>query len=97
MVDYSKPIRLPHGQMWDHVDDETTRSVLNGDLSEDAVCRALCYAGKCLQADMDFGRGNLPDDVLDARFDACQAAHDAWNEQGNIFATVEALRRFWNI
>lgn len=78
-----------------HVEDALIRSVLMGDLSEDALCYALhqtelAYAQDARNEDISF-------DVLSAREEAVTDALEWWNEHGDAFRAVESLQRYWSV
>lgn len=78
---------------FNHVADEELRRVLGGDTSEDSIIYAL---NATIEANtIDQANPELPEEVRLARDGFAQAAHYAWNEQADAFATLEALRQFW--
>ena len=78
---------------FNHVKDKTIRSVLECDVSEDALCHALNETLR--HALLDSNDQNIPAKVSEQRLALAQDASDWWNEDGDMFEAVEALRAFW--
>ena len=78
---------------FNHVKDKTIRSVLEGDVSEDALCYALNETLRHAQADQ--ANEDVPYAVSEQRLALAQDASDWWNEDGDMFKAVEALRECW--
>lgn len=76
-----------------HIADKRLVEVLEGNISEDAICYALSKTGEHLAADMVSEA--VDPTVLDARLSAYEDALFAWNEEGDAAACVEALREVW--
>lgn len=80
---------------FDHVEDAIVRSVLMGDLSEDALCHALSYTLEC--AERDYLNEEIPFKVSYHRLCAAMDASDWWNTEGNAFEAVECLKDAWRV
>ena len=80
---------------YNHVTDPVVRAVLDGDISEDAICLALTVTSAALIVDMHSTDLGIDLTVLDARRQDYEDADYAWNEEGDAAACVEALRRYW--
>lgn len=84
-----------------HVEDEFLRGVLNGDVSEDALCTALNMTADALEADIRADESGMesapPIECINAREEAYQNAVDAWNEDGDMMESLEYLKRFWSV
>lgn len=78
---------------FNHVEDKTIRSVLEGDVSEDALCYAINETLGHAQADQ--ANEDVPYAVSEQRLALAQDASDWWNEEGDMFEAVEALRECW--
>lgn len=78
-----------------HVEDKMIRSVLNGDISEDAICYTLHETQKAFEADE--ANEDIPLHVLNARGQAIEDATEWWNEEGNVFETLECLKKYWSV
>ena len=78
---------------FNHVKDKIIRSVLEGDVSEDALCYALNETLR--HALSDSNDQNIPAKVSEHRLTLAQDASDWWNEDGDMFEAVEALRECW--
>lgn len=78
---------------YEHITEPTVLRVLQGDISEDAICQALHASQECVSQDLL--AGEVDPLVLDARLDALNDALFAWNEEGDAAACVEALRTLW--
>ena len=76
-----------------HVTDPLIRSVLDGDISEDAMCYALSETLEAAQKDLT--HPEVPFDVANKRFALAQDASDWWNDEGNPFKALECLREAW--
>lgn len=80
---------------WDHVDHDTTRRLLNGELLDfDEVLDVIKFADKCIFEDVD------NDDVTDAVYVArSQAYMDACGafSAANIPEMTEAFRRLYSV
>jgi hypothetical protein len=81
-------------QSFEHVTDKTLRATLEGDFSEDSICQALNATADALEADS--GNEDVPYKALSIREQACEDAHTAWNDEGDVAACLEALRTFWS-
>jgi len=80
---------------FDHVEDALLRSVLQGDISEEALCYALSKTMNAALKDMTHPL--LTQDYAEKRLSLAQEASDWWNEEGNAFKAVECLQEFWTI
>ncbi len=77
-----------------HVEDALIRSVLLGDVSEDAICYALTKTRDALMQDQF--NPDVSYKVLAIREAAIDEAEFAWNEDGDLDEMLAALRRFWS-
>ncbi len=77
-----------------HVEDLKIQSVLNGDVSEDAICYALTQSREAVMQDQF--NPDVSYKVLAIREAAIDEAEFAWNEDGDLDETLAALRRFWS-
>lgn len=80
---------------FDHVVDARIRSVLMGDLSEDAICYALTQSRDALMQDQF--NPDVSYKVLDAREAAIDDAEFSWNDEGDPFSAMESLKQFWSV
>lgn len=80
---------------FDHVVDARIRSVLMGDLSEDAICYALTQSRDALMQDQF--NPDVSYKVLDAREAAIDDAEFSWNDEGDPFSAMESLKKFWSV
>jgi hypothetical protein len=78
-----------------HVEDQLIRSVLEGDISEDALCYALTKTIEHAWADQT--HPDVPYAVSEQRLALAYDASDWWNEHGNVFESLECLRQAWKI
>lgn len=76
-----------------HVEDRLIRSVLEGDISEDALCYAIAETIRHAQADQD--DENVHFLVSERRFAFAQDAADWWNKEGNALESLKCLRQCW--
>jgi hypothetical protein len=82
--------------MYDHVDDQITRDVLNlGWADEVNITLALSFADQCLQADQH--NEDVPHEVYDMRAEHLMDAYDTWHEIGDVEQSIIALRLFWEV
>lgn len=84
---------MPHN--FSHVIDPDLRRLLNGDLSEDALCTALTTTLDAARADQNNPR--VPLALAERRQAQAEEACEAWNEHGDMPEALEALRRYWSI
>ncbi len=77
-----------------HVEDLKIQSVLNGDVSEDAICYALTQSREAVMQDQF--NPDVSYKVLAIREAAIDEAEFAWNEDGDLDEMLAALRRFWS-
>ena len=79
--------------MFDHVEQDWLRDILNGDVSEDAICRALTYTRACLEDD------SLNEDVsyerLERRLEDLEDAEYQCDVEGDMMQALESLRNVW--
>lgn len=80
---------------YDHVEDPTIRSVLQGDISEDAMCYALNETLRHIQADQ--ANEDVPYFVSEQRLALAHDAVVAWNVEGDAFQSLEYLRQCWAV
>ena len=80
---------------YDHVEDAMIRSVLQGDISEDALCYALNETLRHAQADQ--ADENVPYAISEQRLALAYDAIDAWNVEGNAELSIELLRQCWGV
>lgn len=80
---------------FEHVEDKLVRSVLMGDLSEDALCYAISYTLECALKDQQ--NQEVPFSVSEQRLCAAIDAQEWWNEEGNPFEAVESLKEAWSV
>lgn len=78
---------------WNHVEDALIRSVLNGNLSEDALCNAIAKTLDHAMADQE--NEDVPYDVSEQRLALAYDASDAWNIEGDAFGALECLQACW--
>lgn len=78
---------------FNHVKDRTIRSVLEGDVSEDALCYAINETLRHARADQE--NEDVPYAVSDLRLALAYDASDWWNVEGDVFKAVETLCEFW--
>lgn len=80
---------------WDHVDDQNTRLVLAGALTDPSnIEQAIIFADQCLQADQH--NEDVTRETYKARSVALDAAEAFW-QLPSIAGTVANLRVFWSI
>jgi hypothetical protein len=79
---------------FDHVDDKRIQSVLNGDVSEDAICYALTQTRQAVMQDQF--NPDVSYRTLAIREAAIDDAEFCWNEEGDMDGTLDALQRYWN-
>lgn len=79
---------------FEHLDDPSLRSTLEGDFSEDSICQALTTTADALESDK--GNEDVGYAALAIREQAYEDASNAWNEEGDAAACLEALRKFWS-
>jgi hypothetical protein len=80
-----------------HVENKMLQDLLengwNGD--EDVICQALILSAECVDADE---HNELIDErIWCARSMELEHAEISWNEEGDGAATVDHLRRLWNV
>ena len=80
---------------FEHVSDATIRSVLQGDISEDSLCYALNETLR--HAVNDQFNPEIPYAVSEQRLELAYDAAWWWNNEGNVFQSVECLRECWAI
>lgn len=86
---------MSHPPNWNHVDDATTRSVLEGTtVNEENIQAAIEFAEQCLQADQE--NDDVGVSTYHARATALTAADMFW-QIPCIAGTVANLRVFWSI
>ena len=78
---------------WNHVEDALIRSVLNGDLSEGALCYAVAQTLDHAMADQE--NEDVPYAVSEQRLALAYDASDAWNIEGDAFGALEYLKACW--
>lgn len=78
-----------------HVVDSKIRSVLQGDVSEDALCYALHQTELAFATDCRDEM--IPAAVLAARGQAVTDAVEWWNLEGDAFQAVESLKSYWSV
>lgn len=76
-----------------HVEDQKIQSVLNGDVSEDAICYALTQTRRAVMEDQF--NPDVSYKVLAIREEAIDTAEFCWNEEGDLDGTLDALQRYW--
>ena len=82
--------------MYDHVDDEITRDVLNQvNTDADSIEKALDFAMQCLQADQH--NEDVSYEVYNMRAEHLLDAFDCWLVENDVEQTVIALRLFWEV
>jgi hypothetical protein len=79
--------------MFNHVEQEWLRNILLGDVSEDAICKALTYTRQCLEEDSGDEEVSLA--ALDYRLTWLEDAEYAWNDEGNTMWALESLQNVW--
>ena len=81
---------------WDHVDDQTTRLVLTGALTDPgSIEAAIEFANQCLQADQH--NEDVMHETYHVRANALEEAEVSFVEHDDIEEAVRELRRFWSI
>lgn len=80
---------------FEHVEDPIIRSVLQGDISEDALCYALNETLRHAQADQS--DEDVPYAISEQRLALAYDAVDWWNDEGDAFQSVECLRQCWAV
>lgn len=80
---------------FDHVEDSRVRSVLLGDVSEDAICYALTQSRGAVASDQF--NPDVSYRVLNAREYAIENAEICWNEEGDLDGTLQYLQDFWSV
>ena len=79
--------------MFEHVEQDWLRDILNGDVSWGAMRRDLTYTRECLEDD------SLNEDVsyerLEYRLGWLEQADFEWNEEGDMMQALESLRNVW--
>lgn len=80
---------------WNHVEDALIRSVLNGDLSENAVDLAIAKTLDHAMADQV--NEDVPYAVSEQRLALAYDASDAWNVEGDAFGALEYLQACWSV
>lgn len=78
---------------FDHVADQKIRSLLLGDVSEDAICYALTQSRDALMADQF--NPDVSYKTLAIREEAIDDAEFCWNDEGDLDGTLSGLQRFW--
>jgi hypothetical protein len=78
-----------------HVTNLTLRRVLMRQEGGDAVADALAFTSDCLLRDAS--DKEIPYHIVDARQEALDEASGWWNDEGNEWEAVEALRRCWSV
>ena len=76
-----------------HVTDPLIRSVLDGDISEDALCYALSETMEAALKDLT--HPEVPSAVAEKRLALAEDASDWWNQEGNAFEALDCLRKVW--
>lgn len=76
-----------------HVEDKMIRSVLEGDIDEDALCYALTKTLEHAQADQL--NEDVPYAVSEQRLALAIEASEWWNEESDVFKSIECLRQAW--
>ncbi len=82
-------------QNFGHVEDTLVRSVLEGNISEHAICYAITETLNAALADQH--NEDVPFCVSEQRLALAQDAADWWNEEGNIFECLGCLQLCWSI
>jgi alpha-galactosidase/6-phospho-beta-glucosidase family protein len=78
---------------FDHVEDQKIRSLLLGDVSEDAICYALTQSRDALMSDQF--NPDVSYKTLAIREEAIDDAEFCWNDEGDLDGTLAGLQRFW--
>jgi hypothetical protein len=78
--------------MFEHVEQEWLRNVLNGDVSEASLCRALYYTRKHLEEEEEVSLA-----ALEYCLDWLDDADLAWYEEGDMIWSLHSLRNVWRI
>lgn len=78
---------------FDHVEDKLIRSVLMGDVSEDAICYALSKSRQALMEDQF--NPDVSYKTLAIREEAIDDAEFLWNDEGDLDGALVGLQRFW--
>ena len=79
---------------FDHVTDPVVLAVLNGDISEDAICQALTRTGNHLAKDLN--DESIDPAALKHRINTYNDAYEAWNQEGDIDGCLESLKEYWS-
>jgi hypothetical protein len=80
---------------FDHVEDDRVRSVLMGDVSEDAIIYALTQTRGAVASDQF--NPDVSYRVLNAREYAIERAEICWNEESDADGTLQYLQDFWSV
>ena len=80
---------------FDHVSNIAVRRVLLRQEGGDAVADALAFTGDCLRRDAS--DEEISHRTIEAREEAFEESSGWWNDEGNEWEAVEALRRYWAI
>ena len=76
-----------------HIEQEWLRNILLGDVSEDAICKALVYTRECIEE--DGGDEELPLEVYIYRLAWLEEAECAWNDEGDMMSALDSLINVW--
>lgn len=80
---------------FEHVEDTLLRYVLQGNVSEVALCYAIDETLRHAMADQ--ANEDVPYAISEQRLALAYDAADWWNEKGNAFKSVECLRQCWGV
>jgi len=76
-----------------HIEQEWLRNILLGDVSEDAICKALVYTRECLEEDS--GDDDVSFAALEYRLAWLEEAECAWNDEGDMMGALDSLINVW--
>lgn len=78
---------------YEHIEQEWLRVVLQGDVSDDSIVRALEYTKECLNEES--GDDDVSFAALEYRLDWLDDASFAWYHEDNIKWALDSLRNVW--
>lgn len=78
---------------YEHIEQDWLRIVLQGDVSDTSIVRALDYTKECLAEDS--GDDDVSFAALEYRLDWLDDASFAWYYEDNINWALDSLRNVW--
>jgi hypothetical protein len=79
--------------MFEHVEQDWLRDILNGDVSEKSLDRALTYTRVCLEEDSR--NEDVSYERLDRRLEDLEDAEYQYEVEGDMVQALESLRNVW--